>query len=462
MKSNIFIPKTIRVGYQKRSDTYTGNLAYVIYIDAQNKVRKEASWKSWRDSKIDPNDFTNEPTSGFVLNKKAGGYSTGWNHRQTYTRVYDPRGFEFEISIPNLLYILENTSAIKGKGLEGEFVYGWDGTELLLMPTSAPDYAQLTEFAEATFNKETITSKTIILGATYRTAQNEDWIYLGRFEEWEKGWREELPKNKGKKYWFKTASGSIETITSLSKKLIKTIDDKPVSDYADIMEDVERMERYAPYNPDADIVKRVSNETLHKISETVETEYAWGRRYVNPEVVYTVDGVEVVSTLTAIRERDAENKDKPVAKSFYLSTPERRIPLKPEEFEYKDYNGYGYSYGYEQGWEYDYSSNRRRGGYERYKRDKVLHEIREKVKKYTQHGYHSKDTFTLEQLADAVGGFSLRQKFLTNGKPLKMAYDDAIEFDYEYLDDDSYDENDESETKNTENIEQIFSEAMNG
>ena len=98
MKSNIFLPKTIRVGYQKRKDTYTGNLAYVIYIDAKGKVRKEASWTSWRDKKIDPTDFTNEPTSGFVLNKKAGGYDTGWNHRQTYCRVYDPRGFEFEIA----------------------------------------------------------------------------------------------------------------------------------------------------------------------------------------------------------------------------------------------------------------------------------------------------------------------------------------------------------------------------
>jgi hypothetical protein len=40
--------------------------------------------------------------------------------------VYDPRGFEFEISIPNLLYILQECTSTKGKGLDGEFVYlGW-------------------------------------------------------------------------------------------------------------------------------------------------------------------------------------------------------------------------------------------------------------------------------------------------------------------------------------------------
>ena len=32
MKSTIFIPKLINVGYQNRKDTYTGKLAYVVYI----------------------------------------------------------------------------------------------------------------------------------------------------------------------------------------------------------------------------------------------------------------------------------------------------------------------------------------------------------------------------------------------------------------------------------------------
>ena len=39
MKSNIFIPKAINVGYQNRSSTYTGKLAYVIYYDEKGKLR---------------------------------------------------------------------------------------------------------------------------------------------------------------------------------------------------------------------------------------------------------------------------------------------------------------------------------------------------------------------------------------------------------------------------------------
>ena len=70
MNSTIFLPKTIKVGYQSRSDTYTGQLAYVIYYDQKNVLRKSKSWESWRDKKIESQEFENIPTSGFVLNKK--------------------------------------------------------------------------------------------------------------------------------------------------------------------------------------------------------------------------------------------------------------------------------------------------------------------------------------------------------------------------------------------------------
>ncbi len=41
MNTNIFIPKKLKVGYQYRDDTFTGKLAYVIYYDEKNKLRKE-------------------------------------------------------------------------------------------------------------------------------------------------------------------------------------------------------------------------------------------------------------------------------------------------------------------------------------------------------------------------------------------------------------------------------------
>ena len=146
MKSTIFIPKVINVGYQNRKDTYTGKLAYVVYTDEKGVIRKQASWDGWRDLNIEPNTFDNTPTSGFVLNKKVGDTRSHWNFRQAYCRVYDPRGFEFEITIENLLYILENTNSIVGKGLEGEFVYGWSGKDLILLPTNSPDYKDIMDY----------------------------------------------------------------------------------------------------------------------------------------------------------------------------------------------------------------------------------------------------------------------------------------------------------------------------
>lgn len=181
MKSSIFIPSKICVGYQNRSDTYTKKLAYVVYYDNSNKLRKETSFESWRDKKIPKDDFENIPTSGFVLNKNVGGYKVDWNMRKSYIRVYDPRGFEFEIGLENLLYILENASSIKGKGLEGEFVYGWDGKDLVLIPTESPDYDTIKNFNDILKEKKTIKAKDLKPGFVYCDKNNNELVYMGRF-----------------------------------------------------------------------------------------------------------------------------------------------------------------------------------------------------------------------------------------------------------------------------------------
>jgi hypothetical protein len=183
MTSNkMFIPGTIKVGYQNRKGTYTGKLAYVIYFDEKGKLRKEASWKGWRDNKITPNEFSNDPIEGFVLNKGVGGVSDSWsfwNTRNEYIRVYDPRDFEFEISVSNLLFILQETSAIKGKGLEGEFVYAWDGTELVLLPVGCEEYKACK--VHTALQGKKISKEEIKEGYTYILKDGSNVMYLGRF-----------------------------------------------------------------------------------------------------------------------------------------------------------------------------------------------------------------------------------------------------------------------------------------
>lgn len=235
MKSNLFVPKTIRVGFQKRESTYTKKLAYVIYYDVKGKLRKETSWENWRDKNIDPIDHENTPFSGFVLNKKVGDYVSDWNHRQAYVRVYDPRGFEFEITIENLLYILENANSIKGKGLEGEFVYGWDGKELVLLPVESPDYKEISQFNTILHQKNYIKSKELIIGATYKTKDNQELVYMGRFDyyttkyvkpdkPYESGYYENV--NKGKHYFFASETINYRNEPCLNLVKLKSLGDK--------------------------------------------------------------------------------------------------------------------------------------------------------------------------------------------------------------------------------------------
>jgi hypothetical protein len=309
MKANIFIPKEIKVGFQERDSTYTKKLAYVIYYDLQNKLRKETSWQSWRDEKIEPKDFENVPTSGFVLNKKVGDYVSDWNHRQAYVRVYDPRDFEFEITIENLLYILENANSIKGKGLEGEFIYGWDGKELLLIPTESPDYKEINKYNNILVNKEFIKPKELKIGATYLNKNNNEMIYMGTFDYYDDGYQDIATKkvfethsewrkyrdennvdkrssnygyaygikykkqrmvfayksNRDEKYYF-------NFYPSISKKFIATVDENCVSNYSEIFEQLEVNSHISPIDNSKD---KYVPHTLESFIDLVSAKYSW-------------------------------------------------------------------------------------------------------------------------------------------------------------------------------------------
>lgn len=204
METNkLFIPTKCKVGLQIRDDTYTGKLGYIIYHDG--KIwRKEKSWEDWRQKEgefttgwnqtkrvytktpitgVEPIEFDNKPTEGFVLNKKAGGESYGWNQRNTYCRVYDPRGWEFEISIENLLFILENSDSYKGKGLDGEFIYSWSGKDLVLLPTSSVDYQESIKFTEN--SHKSIKRTELVPGCVYLNSRYKKLVYVGRYKTYD-------------------------------------------------------------------------------------------------------------------------------------------------------------------------------------------------------------------------------------------------------------------------------------
>lgn len=184
MKSQLLIPDKIKVGFQKRDDTYTKMLGYIIYYDGKGVLRKEKSWTTWRDKKIEPVDGVNVPTEGFVLNRSGGG-SGGSRHwhghgRSAFIRVYDPRGWEFEISLPNLLFILAQCDCSRGKGLEGKFVYAWDGQDLVLLPVGSEEFKQCQSFTA--LQSQGVKAKEMTPGLTYTTKRQVDLVFLGRFD----------------------------------------------------------------------------------------------------------------------------------------------------------------------------------------------------------------------------------------------------------------------------------------
>jgi hypothetical protein len=262
MNNQLFIPTKIKVGYNMRSDTYTDLLGYVIYYDEKGKLRKETSWRGWIDKGIpkaetrrfydystgqyvekriearDPlptHDYENLPTEGFILNKRVGGGSgySSWHQRDTKCRVWDPRGFEIEIDIPNLLFILQENNSIKGKGLEGQFVYAWEGKDLVLLPVTSQEYQNSIKFTELRSKK--VSAKELVPGYTYQTKEQEILIYLGKFDCVTKPyeWREEV--RFGKYFVFVDKKGK-NVLLDKTSSIANVVSDTVIDTFADFID----------------------------------------------------------------------------------------------------------------------------------------------------------------------------------------------------------------------------------
>lgn len=357
-KTNIFLPKTITVGYQKRDDTYTKRLAYIIYTDNKGVLRKEKSWESWRDKGIQAKVYDNEPTEGFVLNKKVGGTSNYYyDYRQTYTRVYDPRGFEFEITIPNLLYILENCSAIKGKGLEGKFVYGWSGTELLLIPCDAPEYQEMMNFTDLQSMK--VKKADLVVGNSYETKANEVLVYLGHYHHLVESnsyggkHRIEVPqKSNNKKHWFyradytgKNKQYAIEIKSSLDSiaREVSTEQREDFAEYFDVMKAQPEFKEIVGFSlQDAnidDLTKANSwrfcaylqkGERLYLIQFNPQRAYRWDSGYTGP-TTYNIDKIAEMNAKNVAKILRSTNE-------FYTHTDEYKAFFAETELSTRHYS----------------------------------------------------------------------------------------------------------------------------
>lgn len=182
---NFTIPNKIHVGYQKRSDTFSDKLGFITYKDDSNIMRFEKSWEGWRDKTINTDEFDNSPTEGFVLNKNSG-RQWGNFERAEFVRIFDPRGFEFEISTDNLMQIILHNGISKGNGVEGKCVYAWDygKKKLTLLPVDCEDYKKTEAFKSQINSGNSVKfekSMKLVPGMRYKTKPGFIVTYLGKF-----------------------------------------------------------------------------------------------------------------------------------------------------------------------------------------------------------------------------------------------------------------------------------------
>lgn len=184
MSSKLTIPKKLKVGYKNTDSTTNGKLGYVVFYDLKTGlIKREVSLDSWRSREIETNDFENEATSGFIFSRNISRSGFYRGSKIEKVRVYDPRGFDIEINISNLMHIIEHCN-IENCEIKGDLIYGWDGMEMNLIPTNSEVYRNSVDASEKLTKR--FATKDLEVGMVYDVKSGssldfKQFVYLGRF-----------------------------------------------------------------------------------------------------------------------------------------------------------------------------------------------------------------------------------------------------------------------------------------
>lgn len=173
-----FIPTELHVGFNNRSDTFTGKLAYVTYINSKGKLAKEKSWKGWIDPDIPTVKMENKPTKGYVINKSLERRAYYFGHDVTKFRIHHPDGFEFEIMPENISEIIRWCDINHGE-IQDELIFAWYGANLILMPVACEQYQTSLRHTEKALMRTS--SKDLVDGGQYHhKVEDGTMTYIGR------------------------------------------------------------------------------------------------------------------------------------------------------------------------------------------------------------------------------------------------------------------------------------------
>lgn len=134
----IRIPEQYYVGYRKQEDDLPLGFATPHGTDSA-AAKRMATVDSWSDNDNTRDIIDNVLVEGFKLGDSVRRY--GWGKGNVLWRIADPRGFELEISSPNLASILACTTIVNG-AIQGRCVWGRDGAVNVLLPEESEPYRE--------------------------------------------------------------------------------------------------------------------------------------------------------------------------------------------------------------------------------------------------------------------------------------------------------------------------------
>jgi hypothetical protein len=165
---------------------------------------------------------------------------------------------------------LEHNSCIKGKGLEGEYVYVWNHTELFLMPTNADIYTEVVEYNKTLESAIEINAKDLQPGYTYLTKKNEKYVYLEKHERLDYD-----NQSEGQFFWFAEIHPEvnftcIRSFKSIKGKFINVYSTELPENFDKMDKDLKNLKGYKPYKLDYTFDEIVKYEPESEFLKNIE------------------------------------------------------------------------------------------------------------------------------------------------------------------------------------------------
>ena len=177
--TDIKIPENHYVGFQIRGTRENRKgipLGFMTPDGADSGAKsRKATVDRWSSSSIPSKSIENKPMLGFKLGENVK-HSGGWGKGSVCWRIEDPRGFELEISSPNLAQILGLCTIENGEILE-KCVWGRLHSENVLIPVCSDIYKNAVENTERV--KKNVSLKEVKAGYKVLLQNGTECIYLG-------------------------------------------------------------------------------------------------------------------------------------------------------------------------------------------------------------------------------------------------------------------------------------------